>query len=147
MPGTFEWIDEWARIPDTPSGRANGRTHGVTVAGDGRIIVFHQAANGLLTFDPFGFLIFTGFGIYAGLTFPGWLLRNIRFRRGLPERDRTERAGGKANPQTEMVQCRRTDLPVSTFRHARRRGWRTSSRRLCLNRAGCDSGDHREGNS
>jgi tight adherence protein B len=38
---------------------------------------------GVLTFDPFGFLIFTGFGIYAGLTLPGWLLRNIRFRRGM----------------------------------------------------------------
>lgn len=50
----FEWIDEWARIPDTPSGRANGRTHGVTVARDGSVIVFHQAENGLLTFDPSG---------------------------------------------------------------------------------------------
>ncbi|MBI3289178.1 MAG: type II secretion system F family protein [Elusimicrobia bacterium] len=38
---------------------------------------------GLLTFDPFGLIIFAGFGIYAGLTIPGWLLRNIRFRRGL----------------------------------------------------------------
>jgi tight adherence protein B len=38
---------------------------------------------GLLTFDIFGFLIFAGFGIYAGLTLPGWLLRNIRFRRGM----------------------------------------------------------------
>ena len=38
---------------------------------------------GLLTFDPFGFIIFTGFGIYAGLILPGWLLRNIRFRRGV----------------------------------------------------------------
>lgn len=38
---------------------------------------------GLLTFDIFGFLIFSGFGIYAGLTLPGWLLRNIRFRRGM----------------------------------------------------------------
>lgn len=38
---------------------------------------------GLLTFDPFGLIIFTGFGIYAGLTLPGWLLRNIRFRRGM----------------------------------------------------------------
>jgi len=37
---------------------------------------------GLLTFDPFGFLIFTGFGIYAGLVLPGWLLRIIRQRRG-----------------------------------------------------------------
>jgi tight adherence protein B len=38
---------------------------------------------GLLTFDPFGFFIFTGFGVYAGLILPGWLLRNIRFRRGV----------------------------------------------------------------
>jgi tight adherence protein B len=30
-----------------------------------------------------GFLIFSGFGIYAGLILPGWLLRNIRFRRGM----------------------------------------------------------------
>ena len=37
---------------------------------------------GLLTFDPFGFFIFTGFGIYAGLSLPGWLLRNIRYHRG-----------------------------------------------------------------
>lgn len=38
---------------------------------------------GLLTFDPFGFLIFTGFGVYAGLSLPAWLLRNLRFRRGM----------------------------------------------------------------
>src|SRR6185312_15097872 len=38
---------------------------------------------GLLTFDIFGFLIFAGFGVYAGLSIPGWLLRNIRFKRGM----------------------------------------------------------------
>ena len=38
---------------------------------------------GTLTFDPFGFFIFTGFGIYGGLILPGWLLRNIRWRRGM----------------------------------------------------------------
>ncbi len=38
---------------------------------------------GLLTFDPFGFIICAGFGVYAGLTLPSWLLRNIRFRRGM----------------------------------------------------------------
>ncbi|MEK7389850.1 MAG: type II secretion system F family protein [Elusimicrobiota bacterium] len=37
---------------------------------------------GLLTLNPFGFLIFSGFGIYLGLTLPGYLLSNIRFRRG-----------------------------------------------------------------
>jgi tight adherence protein B len=38
---------------------------------------------GVLTLDPFGLIIFSGFGIYAGLTLPSWLLRNIRFRRGM----------------------------------------------------------------
>lgn len=38
---------------------------------------------GLLSFDPFGFLIFCGFGVYVGLMLPGWLLTNIRFRRGM----------------------------------------------------------------
>ena len=38
---------------------------------------------GLATLDPFGFMIFSGFGIYAGLSLPNYLLRNIRFRRGL----------------------------------------------------------------
>jgi tight adherence protein B len=37
---------------------------------------------GALTFNPFGFLIFLGFGVYAGLILPGWLLRIIRQRRG-----------------------------------------------------------------
>ncbi|NNN05236.1 MAG: hypothetical protein HKL90_04990, partial [Elusimicrobia bacterium] len=37
---------------------------------------------GLLTFDPYGFLIFFGMGVYAGLILPGWLLGIIRQRRG-----------------------------------------------------------------
>ncbi len=38
---------------------------------------------GLLTFNPFGFLIFSGFGLYGGLNLPGYLLKNIKFRRCL----------------------------------------------------------------
>ena len=38
---------------------------------------------GILTLDPFGLIIFSGFGVYAGLTIPGWLLRNIKFKRGM----------------------------------------------------------------
>ncbi len=53
----FVWMDSFARIPDTPSGRANGRTHGVAVSGDGNVIVFHQAENALLTFDAGGALL------------------------------------------------------------------------------------------
>lgn len=36
---------------------------------------------GLLSFDPFGFMIFSFFGVYGGLSLPGWLLKNIKFRR------------------------------------------------------------------
>ncbi len=53
----FEWVDNWVRIPDTSSGRENGRTHGVCVTKGGNVIVFHQAQNGLLTFDPQGKLV------------------------------------------------------------------------------------------
>ena len=32
--GNYEWIEGWAKIPDTASGRENGRTHGVVVTKD-----------------------------------------------------------------------------------------------------------------
>ncbi len=54
---TYSWTDQWARIPDTASGRANGRTHAVCETRTGTVIVFHQAENGLLSFDPEGRLI------------------------------------------------------------------------------------------
>ncbi|MBI5883484.1 MAG: type II secretion system F family protein [Elusimicrobia bacterium] len=38
---------------------------------------------GSLTFNIFGFVIFSGFGLYGGLILPGWLLKNIKFRRAL----------------------------------------------------------------
>ena len=53
----YSWCDNWARIPDPPSDRENGRTHGVCVTNSGNVIVFHQAENGLLTFAPDGRLI------------------------------------------------------------------------------------------
>lgn len=56
---TYEWIGEWARIPDTETGRSNGRTHAVVVAADGRILVFHQANPALLIFAPDGTLLGT----------------------------------------------------------------------------------------
>jgi hypothetical protein len=54
---TYQWIDNWARIPQTATGVQNGRTHGVCVTRDGLVKVFHQAQNGLLTFDPEGTLV------------------------------------------------------------------------------------------
>jgi len=38
---------------------------------------------GVLTLNVFGFIIFAGFGVLAGLTLPGWLLGNIRRLRGM----------------------------------------------------------------
>lgn len=51
---TYEWIDNWARIPDTPSGRENGRTHGVVVSESGDVMVFCQANPGVLIYDASG---------------------------------------------------------------------------------------------
>lgn len=51
------WINNWATIPDSPSARENGRTHGVCVRNDGCVVVFHQAENALLTYDPDGNLM------------------------------------------------------------------------------------------
>jgi len=53
----FEWIENWIRIPDTESGRLNGRTHGVIVSKSGYIIIFHQADPAVLVYDESGKLL------------------------------------------------------------------------------------------
>jgi hypothetical protein len=53
---TFKWIDNWARIPETASGRENGRTHGVVVVSSGEVLVFNQADPGVLVYSPDGTL-------------------------------------------------------------------------------------------
>jgi hypothetical protein len=50
----YEWYEHWAKIPDTESGRANGRTHAVVVAGNGDLLVFCQAQPGVLRFGVDG---------------------------------------------------------------------------------------------
>ncbi len=54
---TFEWVDNWAIIPDTPEARLDGRTHGVVVTRDARVIVFHVSNPAVLIFDRSGKLI------------------------------------------------------------------------------------------
>lgn len=54
---SYHWIDDWITVPDSPTSRENGRTHGVAVTGGGNIIVFHQAMDGLLTYSPDGELL------------------------------------------------------------------------------------------
>lgn len=53
----YEWAEHWVRIPDTPTGQANGRTHGVAVSESGNVIVFHQANPAVLAFSPDGKLL------------------------------------------------------------------------------------------
>ncbi|TVR62754.1 MAG: hypothetical protein EA426_01390 [Spirochaetaceae bacterium] len=52
----YSW-SEFARIPDTPSGRENGRTHGVCITRGGNVVVFHQAHNALVTYDSDGTIL------------------------------------------------------------------------------------------
>lgn len=54
---TFEWIENWALVPDTPESRVDGRTHGVVVTRDGLVIVFHVANPAILIFDAQGSLV------------------------------------------------------------------------------------------
>jgi hypothetical protein len=51
---TYEWLEHWARIPDTESGRENGRTHSIVALAGGDVIIFNQAQPGVLRFDPDG---------------------------------------------------------------------------------------------
>jgi hypothetical protein len=51
---TYEWIEHWARIPETESGRSNGRTHAVVTLENGDVLIFNQAQPGVLRFDPQG---------------------------------------------------------------------------------------------
>jgi sugar lactone lactonase YvrE len=51
---TYEWIEHWACIPDTESGRSNGRTHGAGALENGDVLIFNQAQPGVLRFDAEG---------------------------------------------------------------------------------------------
>ncbi|MHB1485647.1 MAG: NHL repeat-containing protein [Saccharofermentanales bacterium] len=49
--GDYEWIEDWAKIPETITGRLNGRTHGVVATSDGRVVICHQAVPSILIYD------------------------------------------------------------------------------------------------
>ena len=51
---SYDWHEHWARIPDTETGRSNGRTHGVVVSRSGDVIVFCQAQPAVLRFSGEG---------------------------------------------------------------------------------------------
>lgn len=53
----FDWIDGWTTLPETASARVNGRTRGVVVATDGRVVVFRQAEPAVLVLSAAGELL------------------------------------------------------------------------------------------
>lgn len=54
---SFEWIENWALIPDTPESRADGRSHGVVVTREDMVIVFHVGKPAILVFNQQGCLV------------------------------------------------------------------------------------------
>jgi hypothetical protein len=51
----YEWIENWARIPETATGRSNGRTHGAAWSHTrGQLVVFHQNDPAVLFLTPDG---------------------------------------------------------------------------------------------
>lgn len=54
---TYEWVEDWIKIPETPTGGTNGRTHGVVVTEAGTVMVFHQASPAVLHYCPDGGLL------------------------------------------------------------------------------------------
>lgn len=64
---TYEWVEDWVKIPDTETGRVNGRTHGVAVTDSAdRVMIFHQASPAVLQFCPGGGLLRSWGDRFAG---------------------------------------------------------------------------------
>ncbi len=53
---TYEWVDDWARIPDTESSRSGWAHPGVVVSETALVATFHQADPTVLLFEPDGSL-------------------------------------------------------------------------------------------
>ncbi len=52
---SYTWIENWARIPATPRGRENGRTHGIAYSRTrDRFILFHQNDPAVVILAPDG---------------------------------------------------------------------------------------------
>ena len=56
---TYDWIDNWAKIPDTPRARTGWAHHGVVVTEADEVILFHQLDPTVLVFDTMGSLLRT----------------------------------------------------------------------------------------
>ncbi len=51
---TYEWVDHWAKVPDTESARQGWAHHGMVITEADEIIGFHQGDSTFLVFDKDG---------------------------------------------------------------------------------------------
>ena len=54
---SYEWMENWASLPDSPEAQAGWAHHGVIVAASGDVVACHQAEATILMFDTGGDLI------------------------------------------------------------------------------------------
>lgn len=54
---TYEWIENWAKIPDTESARTGYAHHGIAVTQAGRVVAYHQDEPRILVFDGEGHVV------------------------------------------------------------------------------------------
>ena len=58
---SYDWVDGWAKIPDTESAQAGFAHTGVVVTEDGSVVTFHPGDPTVLTFDGDGNLLIQHF--------------------------------------------------------------------------------------
>ena len=51
---TYEWVEKWAKIPDSESARTGWAHHGIAASESGRVITFHQSEPTVLIFNEAG---------------------------------------------------------------------------------------------
>lgn len=54
---TYEWIDSWAQLPDSPQRRAGWAHHGMATTSTGQVVTFHPGEPRILVFEPDGTLV------------------------------------------------------------------------------------------
>ncbi len=63
--GNYKWVENWIKIPNSPSSSSNGRTHGIAVLQNGNVVIFHQADPAVLIYSSSGQLL-NSWGTFPG---------------------------------------------------------------------------------
>jgi hypothetical protein len=54
---SYDWTNDWARVPGSASAREGWAHHGVTITESGDIVTFHSGEPTVLVFDKAGNLL------------------------------------------------------------------------------------------